>query len=150
MYSSRNALRLVEEYATEWGVSLPSKHKVKCAERWFLIPIAYRIQYDSESCKVIAYCERKKSKPTAFMILPYTDEFIMLPPWVTFPFYSAFTIGWRMGDGELYLHEWSQWYDGLRPEVKADYRNRFVVPEDERGWHLNFLRDVDTGETKDL
>ncbi len=150
MYSSRNALRLVEEYATKWGVCLPGSPSVKCARRWLLIPIEYRIQFDSEACNVIAYCERSKPKPTAFMILPQSDEFIMLPPWAAFPFYSAFTIGWRMGDGEWYLHEWFQWYDKPGPEDKMDYRNRFAVPEDERGWHLNFWDDFDTGETTDL
>ena len=38
------------------------------------------------------------------------------PPWIKFPELSEFTMGWRMGYGETYLHEWRDWCKTLSPE----------------------------------
>lgn len=49
----------------------------------------------------------------------------MMPPWQNFPTYERYTIGWRMGTGEDYLHNWRRFLK----TVPVDYSKR-----------LNYLR----------
>jgi hypothetical protein len=56
-----------------------------------------------------------------------------LPPWAAFPLYNSVTIGWRMGDGEQYWLDWTDWFRKLRPDRRAAYRRRFPAPNCD-GW----------------
>ncbi len=40
----------------------------------------------------------------------------MVPPWEQFPTYERYSIGWRMGPGENYLHNWYAFIEGLPGE----------------------------------
>ncbi len=56
------------------------------------------------------------------------------PPWIKFPGLSEFTMGWRMGYGETYLHEWRDWCKTLSSEQLKEYQELFPYP---CFWHLN-------------
>jgi hypothetical protein len=143
MLTRRDALKAAEQYAYDWGIDLPAHSSIKCAARWLLMPTEYRIEYAADTFSAIAYCDRRNAKPTAFLFRPTRDDILMLPPWAAFPYYSAFTIGWRMGDGEWYLRDWVQWYDRLPDEKKLDYQHRFPAPNDDRAWQLQFWDGFD-------
>lgn len=53
----------------------------------------------------------------------------MLPPWLVYPDIPRYSIGWRMGDGESYMAEWSSWYGGLTPKGQGTYQTRYPEPE---------------------
>lgn len=46
----------------------------------------------------------------------------VVPPWEQFPAYERYTIGWRMGTGEDYLHHWYAFIEML----PNDYDTRFT------------------------
>lgn len=50
----------------------------------------------------------------------------MLPPWEQFPTYQRYTIGWRMGTGEDYLHNWYAFIEKLPNEygTRLNYLKR--------------------------
>jgi len=50
----------------------------------------------------------------------------IVPPWVRFPTYERYTIGWRMGLGEDWLGTWWEFVDALEPapEVRMAYLRR--------------------------
>lgn len=50
----------------------------------------------------------------------------MIPPWEQFPTYERYTIGWRMGTGEDYLHNWYAFVEMLPNDYDArlDYLKR--------------------------
>lgn len=70
----------------------------------------------------------------------------MLPPWEQFPTFERFSIGWRMGPGEDYLHTWNAFIDDLPKE----YHARLNYLKRHRPAPLNWCRTVLTvliGET---
>lgn len=60
----------------------------------------------------------------------------LLPPWRRYPDYPRFSIGWRMGYGEMYLWLWGEWYAHLGTDEQAAYRARWEPdePPDWQGW----------------
>lgn len=46
----------------------------------------------------------------------------MVPPWERYPTYERYTIGWRMGDGEQYLYDWTDVINSL----PKDYESRLA------------------------
>ncbi|MCL1949576.1 MAG: NADAR family protein [Turicibacter sp.] len=53
----------------------------------------------------------------------------LLPPWIQYPELRPFSIGWRMGAGETYSHEFNQWYEELTEEGKQAYREHYPTPK---------------------
>jgi hypothetical protein len=47
----------------------------------------------------------------------------MTPPWIKFPNIPYKSIGWRMGDAELYMADFGKWYIRLQPSQ----RKRFLI-----------------------
>lgn len=41
------------------------------------------------------------------------------PPWILFPTYTRYTIGWRMGTGEDYMSCWYRWRSGMFETTEA-------------------------------
>src|SRR5262245_15804092 len=41
------------------------------------------------------------------------------PPWERFPHYERYTIGWRMGSGEDWLHMWYRFLEDFDPTFEA-------------------------------
>ncbi|WP_454998543.1 NADAR family protein [Capnocytophaga granulosa] len=72
---------------------------------------------------------------------------LMTPPWIKFPAYTEFTIGWRMGAGEGYKWEFWDWYETLTPAQQQEYQALFPYP---CFWHYNRWeedeRDIDDEE----
>jgi len=60
----------------------------------------------------------------------------MLPLWRRYPDIERYSIGWRMGSGEWYLHLWQLWFERLTPDEQAAYRARWEPdePADWKGW----------------
>ena len=52
----------------------------------------------------------------------------MAPPWAHLPHYHAFTIGWRMGQGEYYLIRWEDFLKGLGSGVLAYLQRHDPAP----------------------
>lgn len=63
--------------------------------------------------------------------LSYDSDGLALPPWEALPDIPRGSIGWRMGSGEDYWIEFSQWYRSLTPEQRAEYRELYQAPP---GW----------------
>src|SRR6266545_384348 len=64
---------------------------------------------------------------------PYNElAHMLLPPWLSYPDISRYSIGWRMGDGEEYMCNWAVWFDGLTADGKEEYQKHYPEPEE---WH---------------
>lgn len=50
------------------------------------------------------------------------------PPWIAYPEYHRYDIGWRMGNGEGHIMTWGSWYDALTPDARASHQARFPTP----------------------
>lgn len=56
------------------------------------------------------------------------------PPWIKFPDIPRMSIGWRMGAGEDYKHDFYAWFRSLTPEQRADVRVRWPEPQEWAGY----------------
>lgn len=45
-----------------------------------------------------------------------------------FPLIPWGSIGWRMGHGEVYWHEWGDWFRSISPKSQAYYQNEWPEP----------------------
>ena len=50
---------------------------------------------------------------------------LMPPLWLRYPHIPEGSIGWRMGYGEAYAHDFYKWFYSLTDLEKADYRKKF-------------------------
>lgn len=55
----------------------------------------------------------------------------MTPPWTAFPHIQHGSMGWRMGAGETYWIEFSEWYRKLTPGDRERYAVEHPEPD---GW----------------
>ncbi|GAB4214526.1 MAG: hypothetical protein OHK0022_53180 [Roseiflexaceae bacterium] len=55
---------------------------------------------------------------------------MLLPPWLAYPDIPPWSIGWRMGVGEHYLHRWNTWYYALSEQARRAYREHYPPPEE--------------------
>lgn len=62
------------------------------------------------------------------MAFTFTLEHPMPPIWMRFPNISQYSIGWRMGYGEDYKWQWSDWLDTLSPTEQSQYQILFPHP----------------------
>ena len=51
------------------------------------------------------------------------------PPWLAFPDYPRFSMGWRMGPGQDYMCEFREWFDGLTVKQRNAYREYYLEPD---------------------
>lgn len=63
----------------------------------------------------------------------------LLPPWKKYPEIRRFSIGWRMGRGEEYLFDWSNWFSKLSKAEKEEYKNKYPQPLIWFGTYKKFL-----------
>lgn len=63
------------------------------------------------------------------------------PPWIAFPRIPWGSIGWRMGGGENYWHQWTPWFKALSQAARGQYRRDWPEPE---GWK-GFFEFVEFG-----
>tara|TARA_R110000868_G_scaffold162329_12_gene393488 strand:+ start:13226 stop:13525 length:300 start_codon:yes stop_codon:yes gene_type:complete len=59
----------------------------------------------------------------------------LLPPWETFPDIPPGSIGWRMGPGDQYNQEFTEWLCTLTENQVALYVEEFPEPESWRGFY---------------
>jgi hypothetical protein len=60
------------------------------------------------------------------------------PPWVAFPEYERFSMGFRMGGGEDYICQFRDWYySALRKDID-EYQRRNPEPEHYSGFYSDF------------
>lgn len=56
------------------------------------------------------------------------EKTLMEPPWIAFPSYGRYSLGWRMGAGESYLMAFFKWRSQLSDEDKRVYESLFPPP----------------------
>ena len=72
-------------------------------------------------------------------------EGLFAPPWEAIPEIPRGSIGWRMGDGDEYMHFWHTWYAELSAEKRALLRKRYPEPKEVtkglpwKGWYDEIL-----------
>lgn len=57
------------------------------------------------------------------------------PPWLRYPHIPLGAAGWRMGAGESYLMQWSQWLESLPAAAQQQYRAWFPPPPQQRDFY---------------
>lgn len=77
------------------------------------------------------------------------DKKILPPPWIAYPYIERYSIGWRMGYGESYIDEWSEWLYALSEKEQAEYKEMFPEPVTWKGYwkeeHEGFYYESDKG-----
>lgn len=58
----------------------------------------------------------------------------MPPPWLAYPEYERYSLGWRMGSGEDYLDRFVSWFEAIGEKEREIYRARFPEPFTWAGW----------------
>ncbi len=53
----------------------------------------------------------------------------MVPPWIKYPNIPRQSIGWRMGVGEQYLHEFASWWSKQVRANRLTLRSAYPEPE---------------------
>jgi hypothetical protein len=59
----------------------------------------------------------------------------MIPPWTVFPTIPFGSLGWKMGNGELYLIRFNVWFSKLDKMKKQEYVSRYPKPEDWKSFY---------------
>lgn len=68
---------------------------------------------------------------------------IIPPPWLAYPTIWRGSVLWRMGDGEDYLRQFSDWFAALSPEEKDEYRTLFPEPTVWKGfWEGRYASEL--------
>ena len=69
-----------------------------------------------------------------------------LPLWLALPAIPRYSIGWRMGDGDSYSWDFSEWWDALSPAAQQEYQRRYPEPAGWRGWYCEEDSEESGGE----
>jgi len=54
-----------------------------------------------------------------------TPQGDLLPPWKKYPEIKRYSIGWRMGKGEVYMIAWREWSHEMGKDQKIDYFKKY-------------------------
>jgi hypothetical protein len=129
------AIRAARSYAGEHDVPWAGIDRVRtCREWWPFSPQAYLLDIDTGGQgTALATVGVPFRGLVQFEFRPFDPNRFWLPPWAAFPFYTAGTMGWRQGSGEVYLTDWFIWYNALSDERRQAYRLRFPAPSRD-GW----------------
>lgn len=67
------------------------------------------------------------------------------PPWAAFSDFGPYSLGWRMGDGELYSAAWTVWSESLdwSEGQRLAYLRRSPAPAEWRETAVRFLWNLD-------
>jgi hypothetical protein len=69
-----------------------------------------------------------------------------LPLWLALPDIPRYSIGWRMGEGDTYSWDFSQWWEALSPAAQQEYQRLYPEPVGWRGWYVEEDWDEDAEE----
>jgi hypothetical protein len=64
----------------------------------------------------------------------------MRPPWLEFPTYERFCLGWRMGPGEDYILGFDAFFSALSEEESSAYKKEFPEPSGWSGYYAEVLK----------
>lgn len=67
------------------------------------------------------------------------EGFSKIPPWVAFPSIPWGSVGWRMGHGEVYWHEWADWFRAIPPVPQQSYQTEWPEPLQWKGFYRYIL-----------
>lgn len=59
----------------------------------------------------------------------------MQPPWLEFPDYGRFSLGWRMGGGEDFMRAFASFYSALTSAGKLAYAEAHPEPGEWSGYY---------------
>lgn len=129
------AFRAARTYANEYDVPWVGVVGVQAFREWWpFTPQAYQFDIDTGGeGRAVATVGLPFRGVQHFEFRPHDPARFWLPPWAAFPYYTAGTMGWRQGSGEVYLTDWYGWFHDLSAERQAAYRGRFPEP-DRNGW----------------
>ncbi len=70
------------------------------------------------------------------------------PPWVCYPNYHPYSMGWRMGSGETHIMVLNDWLDeqNFNYEERLNYLKKYPAPPRWYARIISFLLEVDTVE----
>jgi len=71
----------------------------------------------------------------------YSINNLMAPPWIRFPHIPQGSVGWRMGYGEKYGMEFSEWLAKLSKKDRLKYEELFPSPKTWRNYYNPILMD---------
>jgi broad specificity phosphatase PhoE len=66
----------------------------------------------------------------------------MKPPWIERPDIPFLSIGWKMGWGEVYMKEFTDWFVSLTAEERAAYEREHPQPDSWPDFWRRFNRIV--------
>lgn len=76
------------------------------------------------------FCPRHKlRRPLPAAAVKFSTSLKLLPPWLAYPSYSRYELGWRMGGGQDYWSDFWGKYLELSPSERKWYRQDFPEPE---------------------
>ena len=61
------------------------------------------------------------------------------PPWVEFPDYERFSLGWRMGGGEDFKRDFEQFFSALTEDQRQSYAAKHPEPVEWSGYYGQLL-----------
>jgi len=62
------------------------------------------------------------------------DDGYLVPPWIKYPNIPRESLGWRMGDGEVYLIRFGGWWRNQSDDSHQAFKAKYVEPEHWRGF----------------
>jgi hypothetical protein len=124
-----DARAAVEAYAIEYDVPCVEVLRIARRRAWWgrTTDFAFRLDTRDRGPATAAVCTRLQAV-TQLEFRSNDPTVFWPPPWAAFPFYNAVTIGWRMGNGERYWLDWTDWFRQIGPSRRAAYRRRFPAP----------------------
>ena len=64
-----------------------------------------------------------------------TPQGDLLPPWMRYPQIPRYSIGWRMGTGEIYMWAWDAWTEEIKQDKLVQYFKKYLpIPLDWLDW----------------
>ena len=63
------------------------------------------------------------------------DGGIMVPPWIKYPNLPIGSMGWRMGQGEIYIDDFYSWYFSNPREKRVEIMNKYKEPNEWTGFY---------------
>ena len=140
--SISQALHMARSYAEEYDVpwvGATSSRDSRCCRLFPLGEHQFDIDTGGEG-PALAVVGLPFEGVVRFEFKPTNPSRFWLPPWAAYPRYSAATMGWRQGSGEVYLTHWVRWFTALSKALREQYHMRFPAPS-WGGW-LGFYQTV--------
>ena len=90
----------------------------------------------SDACRQRAFTDFMRpvtGGPSAISGHTYSPPFE--PPWIAFPDYPMFSMGFRMGGGETYMRAFMGWYSAANTDERAEFQKAHPEPDRYQGYY---------------